>query len=476
MGLLLLLALSIGLGVAGVPEELDAGLSPALSADPVPFPPSVPPPVAPVWPLVERIPLGPGVELWWLPRPDLPLVHLEILLLPSLDPATELVQRLAGALLDDGTRLTGARELELRADLAGARLSNGADPLGAWAAMDLPLAHLEEGLDLLAEVVFHPSFPRRELRRLRRRWLRSWRLASRSPSRALALAERRAVYPSGHPLGELPTRGDYRALTRRALLRQHQSWMRQARVVVILAGDGEPDAVAARLVPHLPADRLVDPPSVVIPPPPLPEQPRLVLMDDPGASQSRLVVSLPAPAVGARGWPEALLTSQVLGGDFTSRLNQRLREELGWTYGVYSELQTWPGHSRLRITATLDPQRTAESMVELRQILLSMGEIPQRELERARAGLYRQAADQLSTLSRASQQLVRAAAMGLAPTWPRETLASLAGVQRGALESWAARICDPRRATWILLADRERVEPQLEAAGLVPTDIWSGPR
>ncbi|MCX7864498.1 MAG: insulinase family protein, partial [Novosphingobium sp.] len=68
-----------------------------------------------------------------------------------------------------------------------------------------------------------------------------------------------------------------------------------------------------------------------------PARPRIILIDRPNAPQSVIVAAKVLPISGHTAGKEALeLANDVLGGGFLARLNTNLREEKGWSYGVYS--------------------------------------------------------------------------------------------------------------------------------------------
>src|SRR6185436_2584600 len=82
-----------------------------------------------------------------------------------------------------------------------------------------------------------------------------------------------------------------------------------------------------------------------LPEPPAPGRATTWLIDRPNAAQSELRVGCVAAARTADDYLAALVLNTVLGGAFTSRLNAKLREEKGFTYGARSAFHArrWPG-------------------------------------------------------------------------------------------------------------------------------------
>jgi predicted Zn-dependent peptidase len=61
----------------------------------------------------------------------------------------------------------------------------------------------------------------------------------------------------------------------------------------------------------------------------------------------------------------ALLANQVLGGQFTSRLNEKLREERGFTYGVRSHFDCRLGRGPFSIATSVQSDRLADALDDI---------------------------------------------------------------------------------------------------------------
>ena len=76
-----------------------------------------------------------------------------------------------------------------------------------------------------------------------------------------------------------------------------------------------------------------------------PAQPRVYLVDRPGAQQSLILAGIVAPSTEAPNNLPIETMSGAFGGTFTSRLNMNLREDKHWAYGAFSFLQNGAGAS-----------------------------------------------------------------------------------------------------------------------------------
>ncbi|MCI8553470.1 MAG: insulinase family protein [Clostridiales bacterium] len=81
-----------------------------------------------------------------------------------------------------------------------------------------------------------------------------------------------------------------------------------------------------------------------------------------------------------------MLFNFIAGGGASSRLFQRVREELGLAYSVYSSNEAYTGTGLFTVTALTSPERQGEVLQEIRGVLDSFSAgVTQAEFERARA-------------------------------------------------------------------------------------------
>ncbi|MBB6173171.1 putative Zn-dependent peptidase [Nocardiopsis mwathae] len=92
------------------------------------------------------------------------------------------------------------------------------------------------------------------------------------------------------------------------------------------------------------------------------ELPRILLLDRPGSVQSAIFMAHHAPSRSDIDLPRAEGMSDVLGGMFTSRLNMKLREELGYTYGVGCRFDLRRDSGVFYISTQVEAPTTAHSI------------------------------------------------------------------------------------------------------------------
>ena len=245
---------------------------------------------------------------------------------------------LSARALTEGTEVRDAIELTEAAERLGASIHAEAGWDATFAGLDVPASRLTPALDLLAEVLRRPSFPEREVVRLRDERLTDLLQAKADPRRRAEEAFVAAIYapssPYHRPAGGLAetverlTADDLRAI--------HDRGFDPGRAAIVVAGEVDPEVVLRD------ADALfgdwIAAPTVETPGP----------IDDTSAVSGRFVQVVHRPGavqteirVGHRAlsrrnpdfYPVSVMGA-ILGGLFNSRLNMNLREEKGYTYGA----------------------------------------------------------------------------------------------------------------------------------------------
>src|SRR2546422_1108788 len=254
-------------------------------------------------------------------------------------------------MLQQGAGARSALDVADEAAFLGAQLGTTATFDGASASIHVPKRRLEAGLDLLADVVLRPSFADSEI--ARQRELRAAQLVQQrdEPVAVANIAFPAIVYGREHPYGH-PLNGTDSAtarLARERVAEFYQTYYRPNDARLLIVGD-----VTLAEARRLAAARFGgwergDVPAFPSPPAPPPAATRTVyLIDKPGAAQSVVPIGHAGPV---RTTPHSFALegfNTIVGGAFTSRLNQNLREVKARSEEHTSELQ-----SRLHLVCRL---------------------------------------------------------------------------------------------------------------------------
>jgi predicted Zn-dependent peptidase len=157
------------------------------------------------------------------------------------------------------------------------------------------------------------------------------------------------------------------------------------------------------------------------------------------------------------------LLNTLLGGSFTSRLNQNLREDHGYTYGARSRFQMEPSAGAFYAQASVRADATGASLREFFKEFdrLRAGDVKDEEAVKVRETLRN---DTIRPLSRLSGLLAEAAIVvqnGLAFDTMAKDLASMERVSSQDLNALARPAFPLERAVLVLVGDKTVIKEQL---------------
>jgi predicted Zn-dependent peptidase len=189
----------------------------------------------------------------------------------------------------------------------------------------------------------------------------------------------------------------------------------------------------------------------------------------------------PAPKFADPARPKLRLLGTILGGSFTSRLNQNLREKNGFTYGASSRFSL--GHALgtfsagADVTAKVTGPSLKEFLAEFAR--LSGGDVTAEEVGKARDIVKNGAVQAFSGLSGILATATSYAELGAPFETLDEDLAAQASLDAAALNATAKTAFALDRGVLVLVGDKAAILPQLKDLPLPPpveVDTWGSPK
>lgn len=415
-------------------------------------------------PLTERFTLANGLEVYLVQEPRLPTVQLTIQwdLGRAEDPRAKPGRgELCLDLIDEGTRrLDKVAFEEAQADHAVSVWSSGGSETSTVNLRALE-GELGPALDLMVEMLREPGLRADDLQRIKDR-----RKASIVQSRGTPTSIAGRVFPSlvwgaGHPYGRIAMESDVDAVTVadcKGLTRKLKP--RGARLFVVTRMSA--DAVKAELEKRL-GDWTGKAPSVRKPGPAQPRSGKIFMVHVPGAAQSMVMLGHPGPARQAEDYVPTSIMARILGGGFTSRINMKLREEKGYTYGARGYFRYQRNGSHFLASSSVDTVHTAEAVEDLLGEILAMRAGPptpdelQREVDAALLTLP----EKFSTSSKAMSTMRSLVYFGLPPDYWDGYQEQVRALDLARIEQAAVQHLQERNFTVLVVGDAEVIQDDL---------------
>jgi Predicted Zn-dependent peptidases len=307
-------------------------------------------------PLNWKVPLGApyrtvlpnGLVAYIAEDQSLPLVKISgyIRYGSLLDPKGKegLCSLLANLMRTGGTRKYQADSLDALIDLYALNIRISASETQMQFSFSCLAEYTAIGLDILGEMLFHPAFEEKKVKKTIDLYLEDLYHRFDNPAPILRAAYQKALYAGGAN-SRLATAKNITGITRNDLIELHQKVLRTENIICAVSGKFIKDTMALRLSIMFPragkvlSDSLF--PKVSISPS------DKVLFVNKKISQSYVQFGLPLFKRPDPDYYAVSVLNMVLGGEsFTSRLGTKIRSDEGLTYSIYSNAESnyfYPG-------------------------------------------------------------------------------------------------------------------------------------
>jgi predicted Zn-dependent peptidase len=206
---------------------------------------------------------------------------------------------------------------------------------------------------------------------------------------------------------------------------------------------------------------------------------RLAVVPRDGAPQSELRIGHLSARRNTPDYPALLVMNAVLGGQFVSRINLKLREEKGYTYGARSGFDWRRGMTPFSLQASVHTASTADAISDcLAELDGIRGSRPpsEQEMSLAKASLTRGYPRGFETAQQVARSVAQLALFGLPDSYFEEFVPRVHAVEAADVVRAAERYVDPARAVTLVVGDYEAVAESLRPLGLgepqvLPADV-----
>ena len=410
-------------------------------------------------------------------NPALPLVSADLVVRSGSDANPVTLPGLAGftaQMLTEGTATRSAPRIADEIAQLGAFLDTGSSTGASSVSLLALRANFGAALAVLADVVQHPAFPTAEVERQRASRLGDLMQQRDDPETIAALAAAGALYGPRHPYGygQLGTEPAIRAVTREDL---DGFWRRHyvpGNAALVVSGDISRSELKALADAHF-RDWKSAPVPQLSPGTPATTKARVVLVDQPGAGQTALRLTMLGAERKTPQFPALEVMNAAFGGLFTSRINQNLREDKGYTYGVYSGFRYDRTPGPFIIAGSVRANVTGASVSELLREAQAMADKPlgAEELAGARNAQLLSLPNHFETNSDIGASLAEAFVFDLPLDYYRQLPERLEAVTAADVQAVARRYLDPQRLMVVAVGERKKIASQLEKLKLGPIEV-----
>jgi zinc protease len=421
--------------------------------------------------------LGNGLTLILSERRGLPIVAANLVLRTGSD-ANPLdkpgLANFVAATLDEGTTTRSSLQIADEVAQLGGSLTTGSSMDATTVSGRSLTKNFPALLDVLADVVLHPSFPAEEIERQRASRLAALVQQRDNPSQVAAQVMASALYGSKHPYGfaEIGTVAAVKAVMRSDMEAFWKQNFVPNNAALVVAGDismTELRALAdktfgswARGTPASPS--LGEPTTTPA---------RIVIVDKPGSPQTQVRVAGIGAARSSPDFRPMQVMNLALGGLFSSRINMNLREAHGYTYGASSGFSFRRAPGPFQVASGIRTDVTGPAIGEIFKELRGMVDRPVSpdELTKAKDALANSLPGAFESSANAVGNFSNVFIYNLGLDYYTKYAAQVNAVTPEQALEMAKKYLVPEKMVVIAVGDRAKIEPELKKMNLGAIEI-----
>jgi len=341
---------------------------------------------------------------------------------------------------------------------------------------EVPVADLVGAAELLAAAVREPHLDEPSLLRVRDERVDEIRLDQSQPGPRASAAFAAAVWAAGcrYAVPDGGTADSVSDLTPDDVRAFHAARLRPGAVTLIVVGDLDTvdvDAAARAVFAGWAGGEAAS--TTPAPPTTTADGGRVIVVDRPGSVQSMLYAGHDAPNRRTPDYVPMTTMALVLGGMFNSRLNYRLREDKGYSYGAFGSFDTRRDAGVFTARSAVQTEVTAPALADAVAEIRTMHESGATETELEQARSYRAGVFPINFAGpgAVASGLAELVVHGLADDHYDRLRQDVLDVELDAVNAAAAQRLRPDDLVAVVVGDASAVADELRATGLGPVEV-----
>jgi zinc protease len=423
------------------------------------------------FPAVLEKKLSNGLTLLIIEKPQLPKVYIRL----GMDFGTKndpleksgLLQLLASS-LKKGTANASYYQLVDKIEQVGGELDTTVNEDFFIIYGEFLRDHLEDGLGILGDLLFYPVFPAEEVEKERLKQLADLENEKSSPE---FLAHRRmdkALYHP-HPYASHRSSESLQNISRADLIRFQQDSFTPEHSCLVLAGRINGTEALHLAEKYFSGWKRTDWKPYSLPVPDAIPENEIYLVHRPQSQQTNILLGNQLFSRRHPDFEKVLVMNKILGGGATGRLFMHLREKKGFTYGAYSNLETYQESGAFLANAEVRSEVTVAALQAFLEEFQKIQQqpVPQQELQDAKRFLVGIFPLQNETPSSIAALALKQRLYQLGKDYWNHYLAAISRVSAPEVMETAKHWIRPLEITTVVVGDADRLFSQLSALGKV---------
>jgi predicted Zn-dependent peptidase len=377
-------------------------------------------------------------------------------------------------MLDEGTKSLNALQINERLQLLGAGLNTSSDLDYSYVNLNTLKQSLDQSFNLMADVVLNPSFPDADFKRLQAQQISGIQNEKKNPQSMVMRVMPTLLYGEGHPYA-MPFTGSgeeesVNGITLDDVKGFYGRWIRPNNATIVVTGDITLEELTSKLEKYFGGWQKGETPKKVIPEVKSTNTAnKIFLIDRPESQQSVIMAGYLTKPYGQMDEIAIEQMNNVLGGDFTSRINMNIREDKHWSYGSRSFISNTKGQRPFMVAAPVQTDKTKESIQEVvKEVNAYVGDKPmtQAEFDKTKQNTVLGMSGMWETNAAVNYSARDVVKYNLSDDYWKKYGAKVQGLTLKDVQSTAKTIVQPNNLGWFLAGDAAKTMPGLQELGM----------
>ena len=376
------------------------------------------------------------------------------------------VGEMAGSLLSNGTKTKTKAQLDEAIDFIGANISSSATGLFGSGLTK----HQDKVLALMSDMLFNPAFPAEEFDKLKKQTLSALASAKDEPDAIAGNVANVVRYGKNHPYGELSTEATVGKITLEQCRKYYATYFKPNISYLIVVGDITPAQALVKATQYFGKWQKGTVTKTPFAAPVAPKQKQIDFVNRDGSVQSVIDFTYPIQLKPSQpDYLPVIVMNTLFGGDANSRLYQNLREDKGYTYGAYSNVNPDIEVGYFSASGSFRNAVTDSAIVEFMQEFKKMREtlVKPEELSRVKAVMAGTFAMRLERPQTIATYALNTARYGLPKDYYNTYLERLSKITAEQIQTAAQKYLLPENAHIVVVGSQDDVVDKLKAFGTV---------
>ena len=428
-------------------------------------------------PTPEIFKLSNGLTVYYRYREGLPVVAASLVFASgsSANPVDKPgLASFTANMLQQGTEKRNATQIADEAALLGTALSSSASMDASSVGATSLTKNFPGVLDLVADVVLHPTFPPAEVERRRASRLAAFADERSEPNTIVSRTGVAVLFGPHHPFGydNSGTEAAIKAMKREDMVNFWKTHYAPNNAALVVSGNIPVADLKALAESKFGAWKSEEIPALQFGAPE-PTKAKIVIVDRPDAKQTMVRLLQMGVSRSTPDYPALEVMNSELGGLFSSRINMNLREEHGYTYGASSFFVYRRSLGYFVVGGGIRTDVTGPAVTETLKEIHRMIDAPMKpeELSLAKDSQSRSLPGIFETARGEAGALSEIYMYGLAPDYFSKLPAELNAVTAEDAQAVAKKYLHPDQMILVCVGDRAKIEPELVKLDLGAIEI-----